>query len=103
MKLQDFGKLGQPKLDQWLQQVFNWAQKKVSFKDNMDVSFQEVYISSSGSQIQHNLGRIPQGVIQVATQQNGTASITPTLDKPWTSKFIYLTRSSSGNSTLMIF
>jgi hypothetical protein len=103
MKMRDFGKLGQAKLDQWLQQIFQFSENKVSFFDNMDCIFQNVYIGSGGSQIEHNLGRVPQGVIEVATQQTGTAGISPTLGKAWTNQHIYLTRTTSGNCQVMIF
>jgi len=103
MKMQDFGKLGNPKLDQWLQQIFSFSRKKISFQDNMDVILQSAYIGSGGSQIQHSLGRIPQGVIEVATQQTGTKGISPTVGKEWTEKFIYLTRATSGDCQLMIY
>lgn len=103
MKLMDFGKLGEAKLDQWLQQLFQFTQNRVNLFDNVDVLFQEVYIDIGGSQIQHNLGRIPQGVIEVATQQYGTAGIGPVVGKPWTNQFIYLRRNSTGTSNVMIF
>lgn len=103
MKLQDFGKLGEAKLDQWLQQIFSFSRKSISFEDNIDCVLQTAYIGSSGSQIQHSLGRVPKGVIEVATQQTGTKGISPVVGSQWTEKFIYLSRDTSGESTLIIF
>ena len=103
MILRDFGKLGQVKLDQWLQQILAFSQKKISFEDNMDSIFQVAYIASGGTQVQHSLGRIPLGVIEVATQQTGTKGISPQVGKEWTNKFIYLNRDTSGDCTLIIY
>lgn len=101
MKLRDFGQLGQPKLDQWLQQIFNFSRNSISFEDNMDVIFQNVYIGTSETEVQHNLGRTPKAVIEVAAYPYGTAGISHT--KAPTEDFLYLSRGSAGNCQLMIW
>ena len=101
MKLRDFGKLGQPRLDQWLQQIFEWSNRKITFEENMDVIFQDVYIGTSETEVQHNLGRIPKKIIEVAAYPYGTAGISWT--KAPTNEYLYLSRGSAGNCQLMIF
>jgi len=104
VKLRDFGLLGyegQPRLDQWLQQIFEWSRKKITFEDNLDLIFQSVYIGTGETQVQHNLGRVPKGIIEVAAYPNGTAGISHT--KAPTNEFLYLSRVSAGQCQLMIF
>lgn len=101
MRLLDFGKLGQPKLDQWLQQLYEFSRKKITFEDNLDVTFQTVYIGTSETEVQHNLGRIPKAVLEVAAYPYGTAGISHT--KAPTEKYLYLSRGSAGQCQLMIW
>lgn len=75
--------------------------KKLTFDENIDCVKIRVNIGTTETQVGHPLGRTPRYIIEVAAYPDGTAGIqftrAPTNDKIW------LTRTTAGNCTLLLF
>lgn len=98
MKLRDFGENA---AREWFQQILEWSRKKITFDDNLDAVFITVNIGTAETEVGHPLSRAPRGIIPVARYPNGTAAITLTREP--TNEKIYISRSTAGMQTLLIF
>lgn len=108
MKLFDFGESDSRS---FIRQILEWSQRRVSLFDNLDCDIVgPVRIETTETQVGHNLGRVPRGVIEMAsgnspqasgTQWNGTVGIAQTKQATVTS--LYLKRKEAGETTLVIF
>jgi len=107
MKLYDYGDQANRS---WFRQIIEWSRKKITFQDNIDCQLKYARIGTSETQIGHNLGRRPQGCIEVcaypspqavAGELNGTAGLQMTKDSD--DKNVFLKRPTSGEVLLLIF
>jgi len=101
MKLQDYGAVTDQKADSFFKQLLDWSRGKLTFADNFDCKIIPAYLGTAETIVQHSLGRIPQGIIEVASYPHGTAGISFTQSP--TDKQLYMRRGTAGNCFLLIF
>lgn len=103
MRFRDFGKTGNDIMDRWLDQVLQFSQHRVSILENLDVMFHlvEFQTAATEQEINHNLGRIPLGFIEIGYFPYGTSSISWT--KEATNTKMYLKRDKAGQCVLLLF
>jgi hypothetical protein len=97
MRLRDFGK---DAAFDWFQQILEWSRKKITFQDNVDCIFITATISTAETTVGHQLGRIPQYILEVASWPNSAKGIE--LTKAPTSEKVFLKRTTAGQTTLLL-
>lgn len=97
MKLRDFGTQA---VDSWFNQLLEWSRKKITLQDNVDCIFVTANISTVETTVGHQLGRIPQYIIEVSRWPNSAKGIE--LTQAPTAEKLFIKRSSSGETTLLL-
>lgn len=98
MKLRDFG---EDQNRSWFQQILEWSRKKISVEDNIDCVILSVSIGTSETIVDHPLGRIPKGIINVLSYPNNTSEMTWTR-APEQSR-LFIQARTAGTYTLLLF
>lgn len=98
MRFYDFGSTD---TRTFLRQIVEWSQKRVSIQDNMDMQEITAHLNTSETVVQHNLGRIPTGLIPVLKYPNSIKGIEFT--KASDASKLYLKRDTAGECTFLIY
>lgn len=97
MKLRDYG---QDAPSSWFQQLLEWSRKKITLEDNVDCIFVTASIATTETVVGHQLGRVPKYIIEVTSWPNSAKGIE--LTKAPTSEKLFITRTTSGETTLLL-